>query len=81
MVARASVRVVLWLTIAFPVAWATLWLFEQLILAGTFGEETVVSVWLYVAWIAIALAVGSVAAHGGDRMFVKQRGRSRRLGR
>lgn len=78
---RPITRVLLWLTVALPVAWATLWLSERLLHAGVFGSELVVSGWFWLAWIVGALAVGNAAAYGCDRIFVRQRGRSRPLRR
>lgn len=78
---RPTTRVLLWLTIALPVAWATLWLSERLLHAGVFRPELVISGWYWLGWIAAALAVGNAVAYGCDRLFVQQRERSRPLRR
>jgi hypothetical protein len=64
---RPITRVLLWLTIAFPVAWVTLWLSERLLHAGVFGFELVMSGWFWAAWIVGAVVVGNAAAYGCDR--------------
>ena len=75
-----AVRVLLWLTVAFPATWATLWAFERLLFAGIFGLELAGSSWFYIGWIVLAVVTGNVVAYRCDRMFVRQRARSRPLG-
>lgn len=78
---RPVTRVLLWLTIAFPVAWTTLWLLERLHRAGFFGFELAMSGWFWLACIVGAFTVGNAAAYGCDRIFVLRRARSRPLRR
>ena len=75
--ARSGVRVLLWVTIAVPAAWAMLWVFERLLLAGMFGVELAASIWFYVAWLVVALVAGNAVAYGCDRVFLRRRARSR----
>lgn len=78
---RLITRGLLWLTIALPVAWLTLWLSERLLHADVFGPELVMSGWFWFAWIVAALVVGNAVAYGCDRIFMQQRERSRPLRR
>lgn len=80
LLARTGVRVLLWVTIAIAAGWVTLWVFEQLLLAGMFGVEVGASIWLYAAFLVVALAAGNAVAYGCDRVYVRQRARSRPLG-
>jgi hypothetical protein len=74
---RTAVRALLWLTIALPATWASLWVFERLLFTGVFGVQLPASPWFYVAWIVVALAAGNAVAYGCDRVVVRQRARSR----
>ena len=78
---RLITRGLLWLTIALPVAWLTLWLSERLLHADVFGPHLVISGWFWFAWIVAALVVGNAVAYGCDRIFMQQRERSRPLRR
>ena len=80
LLAQAAVRALLWLVIAFPATWATLWAFGRLLFAGVFGLQVADSLWFYMAWILVALVAGNAAAYGCDRVFVRHRSRSRPLG-
>ena len=81
LLARTGVRMLLWVTIAVAAAWTTLWGFERLLLAGMFGGEIAVSIWFYAAWLLLALVAGNAMAYGCDRVLIRQRARSRPLGR
>jgi hypothetical protein len=70
----------LWLTVAFPATWATLWLFERLLFAGVFSVEIAGSIWFYGVWMVVAVVAGNVVAYVCDRVFVRQRARLRPLG-
>jgi hypothetical protein len=77
---RTIIRAGLWLVVTFTGGLATLWLFEQLLLTGIFGFYAPASGGFYVAWGAVAFAVGNATAFGCDRLFTRHRERSRRLG-
>lgn len=78
---EAAIRVLLWITIAFAAGWATLLMFEQLIHAEVFSVDALASTWLLLVWILTALAVGNTTAYGCDRVYTRQRQRSRSIGR
>ena len=73
---RVVTRVFLWFTVAIPVTWGALWVLERLIIGGVLGPD-VMSVWISVAGIALALMAGGVVANGFDRVLVRQRKRER----
>jgi len=81
LLARATVRVLLWLTIALPVACMTLLIIERLMFAGVIGEENAASIWWLIAWLAGAFIAGNAAAYGGDHLLRRLRERSRPLRR
>ena len=69
-------RVLLWFTVATPVTWGALWVLEHVMIGGVLGPD-VMSVWISVAGIALALMAGVVVAYGFDRVLVRQRDRER----
>jgi hypothetical protein len=71
---RVVTRVLLWFTVAAPVAWGVLWVLERVMIGGILGPD-VLSVWFSVAGVGLALAAGIVVAHGFDRVLVRQRAR------
>jgi hypothetical protein len=75
-VLRVVTRVLLWLTVATPVTWGALWALERLMIGGILGPD-VMSIWISVAGVGLALAAGVVVAYGFDRVLVRQRERER----
>ena len=75
-VLRGVTRVLLWLTVAAPVTWGALWALERVMIGGVLGPD-VMSVWISVAGIALALMAGAVVAYGFDRVLMRQRERAR----
>ena len=75
-VLRVVTRVLLWFTVAIPVTWGALWVLERVMIGGILGPD-VMSVWISVAGMGLALAAGVVVAYGFDRVLVRQRDRER----
>jgi 4-hydroxybenzoate polyprenyltransferase len=73
-VLRVITRVLLWFSVATPVTWGALWALEHVMIGGVLGPD-VMSIWISVAGIALALVAGAVVAYGFDRVLVRQRDR------
>jgi hypothetical protein len=80
-VPQAMIRALLWGTVAVAFGLATLLAFEQLMLAGPFGFEPLVSTWFHVVGVTAALVIGNWGAYCVDRLFRRQIARSRANGR
>lgn len=78
---HGTIRALLWGALALTLGLATLLAFEQLMLAGLFGFEPLVSTWFYVVAVAAALVIGNLGAYCVDRLFRRQLARSRAMGR